>query len=137
MEAKTMISELDASEETADKLQNAVSVWSDGRLNVHSERRAGIRKTANLEARFFYGNRVYTGTVTNISDRGMFINTAILFPKDSKVEIMLCLNNKVLKVPVTVRRNVRSDYQCFGTCDNGIGVELLSIPPGYREYVGR
>ena len=55
-------------------------VWTDDDLNLHMEKRAYSRIPANLDARVLYGNLIYSGKVTDISEAGMFINTKVSFP---------------------------------------------------------
>ena len=107
------------------------NVWFNDGLTNRFERRAHERYPLKMQARFFYGNRVYGGLVTDISERGMFICTDMRFPKSYMMDIMLLINNEVLKVPVKIRRNVKPDTGA----DSGVGVELVGTPDNYLDFV--
>ncbi len=53
------------------------------------EKRAFKRKPINLYANFFYRSKSYTGTVINISKKGMGIETMKCLPLKSKFEILI------------------------------------------------
>jgi hypothetical protein len=97
-----------------------------------SEKRAFERINANIDARFFYGNMFYSGTVLNISEKGMFIHTKRRLPSESMFVIIIREDNALLKVVAKVRRF--SD----GAGDrDGMGVELLSPSVDYRRFIDR
>ena len=96
------------------------------------EKRDGERIQANLDVNYYCGNTVCRGTVTNISEKGMFINTKIEFPFDLNFELHIALDNEILKAPATVKRIVRTDNY-YG----GIGVELQDPAGNYLEFIGR
>ncbi len=93
------------------------------------EKRACKRKSASLEVNFYCGNTVCHGTVTNLSETGMFINTKIEFPFDLNFELHILLNEKILRTPAKISRIVRTD-DYYG----GIGVELLNPSQKYLEF---
>jgi Tfp pilus assembly protein PilZ len=113
----------------------SVSADSQG-LNEGADRRAFERYPANLQARLFYGNTIYSGMITNLSKSGMFVSTRVKFPVNSEFVMVVNLNNRSMKIPVKVRRSVKKDSDYYSKADNGIGVELLGIPQCYMEYVG-
>ena len=96
------------------------------------EKRDAERIQANLDVNYYCGNTVCHGTVTNISEKGMFINTKIEFPFDLNFELNIQLGTEMLKAPVTVKRIVRTDNY-YG----GIGVELSDPPRSYLEFIER
>ena len=102
----------------------------------YRERRGHDRYPANLQARLFYGNMIYSGMVTNISQSGMFVNTQIDFPVNSQFVMVVLLNERTLKVPVKVKRTAGRDDNNYSRPDSGIGIELLDIPQNYLDYVG-
>ena len=110
-------------------------VWGDGMLNIHKERRAYERVETSMEARFFCGNRYYAGKITDVSEKGMFINTDIRLPINTSFEIMMLINNQVTKVPVTVKRSIESNYRSDNLFTGGMGVELMKSPIQYQTYV--
>ncbi len=94
------------------------------------QRRAFERIPANLQTKFFSDNTICTGTVTNLSENGMFINTRMCFPFNSMFEIRIPLKEEILKVPVKISRIVKT-----GDFYDGIGVKLLNPPRNYLEFV--
>lgn len=86
--------------------------------------------TDNIETRYFCGNTMYTGTITNLSENGMFINTMICFPFESQFEVFVRSTNGMLKVPVRVNRIVKTE-----DVYNGMGVEVINPPVGYLELL--
>ena len=110
-------------------------VWSDGRLNTHPEKRAHERIPSKLQARFFMGNTVYAGTITNLSEKGMFISTDVRLPLDYRLEVLVWLKGNVLKIPATIRRSVKSDNHLLIDSGHGMGVELTSSHQEYLQYV--
>ncbi len=96
------------------------------------QRRAFERIPTNLQTTFLSDNTSYTGTVTDLSENGMFINTRVDFPFNSRLEIRIPLKEEILKVPVKVSRIKKTD-----DFYDGMGVELLNPPPNYLEFVNR
>jgi hypothetical protein len=95
------------------------------------QQRAFERVPANINIRFYTCDTAYSGTVKNISENGMFINTdKMLFPFDSAIEIIIPFEEKLLKVPVKVVRMTKSD-DVF----DGIGVTLLDNHQDYLALV--
>ncbi len=117
--------------------QNAVkkepAIWADNQFNIHPEKRACRRIPANLQARLFYGNMIYTGTVTNLSENGMFISTKVKFPVNSVFIMLMLINKHALKIPIKVRRTVSPENDYYP--DYGMGVELVNAPQNYLDYV--
>ena len=73
----------------------------------------------------------YCGTITNLSESGMFITThEMCFPFDSKFEVVIDFNGETLNVPVKVSRLTKTDSSY-----DGIAVELLSPSAGYIDLV--
>ncbi len=72
----------------------------------------------------------YYGTVTNLSEKGMFISTKVSFPLEPQLRILMPLNKKFIRLPALIRSFGRSNNRF-----NGIGVELLGPPGDYLEFV--
>lgn len=104
-------------------------------LDTQLERRASERFPDNLQARLFFGNMIYSGKVTNLSKKGMFVSTNIRFPVNTEFMMVVMLNNRTLKLPIKVRRAVKRESAYNSKTDCGIGVELLDIPQNYLDYV--
>ena len=95
------------------------------------EKRDVSRKPLFLEVHCC--NREYFGTVTNLSEKGMFIKSQkIDFPFVLQFELSITLKDKTFKVPVKVNRVTKSK----GYYD-GIGVEVLNPPKDYLDLVDR
>jgi hypothetical protein len=110
-------------------------VWGDGMFNVRTDRRSSERIPVTVPARFFCGNKVYEGKVTDISENGMFVATDMRLPKNSRIDIMILVNNKVVTIPVSVKRTVNPDIRQDMTSDSGVGVELVQVPQKYADFV--
>ena len=94
------------------------------------EKRASRRIHANLSLRYPCNNKFCYGTVTNLSENGMFIDTEMDFPVESKFDIFIHLKEDVLNVPVKISRLVKT-----GNIYNGMGVELLNLPKKYLQFL--
>lgn len=95
------------------------------------EKRSDRRVTARIDARFFYGSLFYSGTILNLSEKGMFIAARKSFPPGTIFVILFRIDGEVLKVIARVRRTAagRGD-------EEGMGLELLSPSRRYIEYTG-
>ena len=94
------------------------------------EKRTAERIAVNEEARFFQGKMFYSGTVLNLSEKGMFIKTDPCLLSKSKLIVYLLSGKDLLKVPVRVKRVSTINHHCYG-----IGVEILNSPEEYTEFV--
>lgn len=101
------------------------------------ERRSYERLTAILQARLFYGNIVYTGTVINLSENGLFISTRVSFPVNSVLIAVVLQNGHTFRLPIKIKRVARSNAQSTMREDNGIGVALLNPPADYLDFVNK
>ncbi len=95
------------------------------------EKRKYKRMPSNIRVRFSCLQTDYSGTVTNISENGMFIKAGKMsFPFDSCIEVLIHLKNQVFKVPVEVRRMSKSSDHY-----DGLGVKLISTPQEFIDLV--
>lgn len=94
------------------------------------EKRESRRIHANLALRYPCRDKFCSGTATNLSENGMFIDTEMDFPVQSKFDIFISSREDVFKVPVKISRLVRT-----GNIYNGMGVELLDLPKKYLEFL--
>jgi hypothetical protein len=94
------------------------------------EKRACERIPVNVSARFFVGNVVYTGMVTDLSEKGMCVKTQMCLPCNSKFELLIPFKEEILKVPVIVKRVVKTS-DLYDT----MGVELQNPSKKYLELV--
>ncbi len=94
------------------------------------EKRTSKRINKNVAVRFPCCESLNSGTVTNISEKGMFINTVMCFPIQSRFEISVFFKNEILKIPVKIVRLVK-----IGNIYKGMGIELLNLPKKYLEFL--
>jgi hypothetical protein len=94
------------------------------------EKRNFKRIQTKIDARFFYGNLFYSGTVLNVSENGMFINTKRFLPLDSMFVVIVRSNHNYFKVIAKVKRSQKSN-----DISNGVGVELLSPSSDYLKFI--
>ena len=105
----------------------------------NKEQRTKKRIPANIEIEYYlwkplFWKKLYSGTIKNISEKGMFIMTKTpSFPLDSLLEIYIPFKKDVLFIPAkdnTIAwRNILSDNSC-----EGIGVEISNPPWEYLEF---
>jgi hypothetical protein len=94
------------------------------------DKRTFKRIPANIKVKFFSGTTVHNGTITNLSEKGMFISTEVSFPLKPQLEVLIPLKKELLKVPVEIRS--------FGMSDDmysGIGVQLLKQSRNYLTFI--
>jgi Tfp pilus assembly protein PilZ len=94
-------------------------------------RRTTWRIPMRLDVRFNYYDKLYSGTVTNLSEAGMFISThEKCFSKHSNCEITIPLKKEKLHVSARIIRlvNTTDKYK-------GVGVKLLNPPKNYLDFV--
>ncbi len=115
--------------------KNSITIRGDGMLNVHRERRAFDRMPTEMDARFMCGNRYYAGKITDVSEKGMFINTDIRLPNNITLDIIMLIDNEIEIVPVTVKRSVEASYCSDNISSGGMGVELIKSPAKFLIYV--
>ncbi len=84
-----------------------------------------------IKVRFYCSDRLYSGIVTNISDKGMFICTdEECFPENSQFDVSIPLDKEFISVPAQINRMINISEGGYG-----IGVELMDPPVKYLEYV--
>ena len=100
-------------------------------IDTVMEKRACERIPVHVEVKFFCSSYKYTGTVKNLSEKGMFITTkTIYFPFDPQFELHIPWKEDNIHVPVDLSRMISSPDS-----SDGIGVVLKDPPPEYLEFV--
>ena len=98
------------------------------------EKRVFDRISAKIDVKFLFGDQVYAGTVSNLSENGLLIlvqfNSPVHLRED--FEILLILSKKRIMIPVKIKRLADQYSDC---CP--IAVEVLNPPREYVEFVGR
>ncbi|MEW6602974.1 MAG: PilZ domain-containing protein [Nitrospirota bacterium] len=88
------------------------------------EKRIFIRINSDTPVSFVYDNTIYTGTVKNISQHGMFIETEISLtcsPDFKITEVRFPCGDSLLEVPVRIVRTTN-----MNGCLTGMGVEIIT-----------
>lgn len=95
------------------------------------EKRAFGRIPGNIKVRYHLNHTDYSGTITNLSEKGMFIRShKISYPLEQEFEITFSIKEEILCVPVNLVRIIMSlDFH------NGMGVELIDPPKKYLEFL--
>lgn len=90
-----------------------------------------LRILIRINVKFYCCEKVYSGTVTNISGKGMFIRTnEMCFPDNREFDLTIPLEDEFAVIPVKINRIVNLEGGQYG-----LGVELLNPPLKYTEYV--
>jgi hypothetical protein len=96
------------------------------------EQRRSKRISQNLNAALPCCNKLYAGTVSNLSENGMLIDSDISIPINSRFEIIIQIGKEILKIHAIHIRLVKNGKNC-----NGMGVELLYPPQKYLDFVSK
>lgn len=94
------------------------------------EKRSFERIDADVDVRFSYGYIFYTGSITNLSEKGLFIRTKNCLPTNSLILIMFREDDELLKILARVKRSTKSNRY-----DDGMGIEVLNPQRKYIDYV--
>ena len=95
-------------------------------------KRAHERINTIVAARFFCDNLYYSfcyGTIKNISENGMRIETSKCLPFGAKTELLIYDKAEVLHVHVRVRRIIKESIY------DAMGIEILNPSQDYLEFV--
>ena len=102
------------------------------------KKRAAERISANVQASFFCDDKEYTGTIKNLSNTGIYMETEICPTLksilrtfiSSKLIIVIPSKTGDLEVPVKFRR-----LEKITGYDMGIGIELSNPQENYLAFV--
>jgi desulfoferrodoxin-like iron-binding protein len=94
------------------------------------KKRSVERIPANLQAEFFWSDKIISGHIVDLSENGFLIKTNSCPAIKAKFDLNITLQSNVLQVPVKVRRILKTDNSY-----DSIGVEILNPPKEYLEYV--
>ena len=95
------------------------------------QRRAHDRIPSSLSVRCCCETSEFSGTVTDLSEKGMYICIDDLcFPFDSVFSITFAAHEEVLTLPVSIRRIEKS-----GDRYDGVGVEIHDAPREYTDFI--
>ena len=105
--------------------QTALLKYAEELLTI--ERRAFIRKSCSLPVTFATYDRVYTNTIKNISQKGVFIETQR--PLFVAEELMLTFSIAGFEKPLKIKGEIVQVNR------NGIGVEFKDMSPYVEEML--
>ena len=94
------------------------------------EKRAFERVPEKVRVDFYYDNKMYEGTMTNLSRNGLHIDAEMCPPFESNLEVVLILGDEVFKLPGKVKRLVNTNE-----LSSSMGVELSVPSQSYCEFV--
>ncbi len=94
------------------------------------EKRSFERIDADLDVRFSYGYIFYTGKISNLSEKGLFIRTRNCLPDNSIVLVMFQVEDELVKLLARVKRSAKS-----GNNHDGMGIEILNPQKKYLNYI--
>ncbi len=94
------------------------------------QRRALERINTNLNSRLFYGHTFYSGTVLNLSEKGIFIWSKKRILVDTLFVVLVCIENEPILVLPRVRWAIKTEGYF-----NGIGAEILDPKKNYLRFV--
>lgn len=88
------------------------------------------RIPSSFVVKFIDEGVVCYGIATNVSEKGMCIQSGICMPCDSKFNVMIPLKDEHLEVPVEVRW-IKKTYDFYDV----MGVELMQPPEKFLKLV--
>ena len=95
--------------------------------------RSSWRVPIRLSVTFQSGGGTFAGTITNLSEDGLFISTKSLnIPPAPEFSISVPIEKQIVNIPATLVRTVKSNGHY-----SGFGVELISPPQQYLDYVDK
>jgi hypothetical protein len=94
------------------------------------QKRAIKRRSISMVAKFFCKDSFHYGLVTNISKKGMCINTGTSLPCGTRLKLLLPFKDKDLEIQAEVSKAVETD----GFYDI-LEVELLKTPQKYLKFL--
>lgn len=95
------------------------------------DRRAFERIHTSIPVRYTFDERLYSGTIQNLSENGMFIKTGNFLPCVNRLEVMVPLDEEISKFNACIRRIEKVDNANYS-----MGIELLDPPESYLQFVG-
>jgi hypothetical protein len=99
-------------------------------FRINMEKRAFERVEANVAVKYYFDDRLYSGTVKNISEKGMLISTGNFLPCIDMVEILIPLEDEISNLAATIKRVEKINDSIYS-----MGIELLDPPDNYLEFV--
>lgn len=95
-----------------------------------AERRTCERISASIDVRFYFARIFHSGTVTNLSEKGIFIRTAKCLPKGSPIQLLIRKEDGILTETGRIRHLIKT-----GDVHSGAGVELVNPSHDYLSFI--
>ncbi len=83
-----------------------------------------------LKVRFFCSHSFCAGTATSLSKRNMVIETKMALPLNGQFNVIICLREKLIKVPVKLKKMIGSNNSY-----DVMAVEILEPQKDYLDFV--
>jgi hypothetical protein len=87
--------------------------------------------TVHIKARFICDESLYSGTVTDISEKSMCINTSMPTLFSPADEMLITLKEEVINIPVKIKRIIMED-----SITDKMDVEVINPSREYLDFVG-
>ena len=83
-----------------------------------------------MPVKYYCDDRLYSGTVKNISEKGMFISTGNFLPCINTLEVLIPLEEEISTFSARIRRIEKIDDASYS-----MGIELIDPPESYRKFI--
>ncbi len=97
------------------------------KMLVH--KRASERISTNIAIRFFYGNMFYSGVVTDLSAKGMYIRTMVGLALGSLFPVVIRKEGEVLIELARVKHLAKTSDD-----HDGMGVEIINPSRDFLKF---
>ena len=93
-------------------------------------KRAVERIHSDLNAEFYWSDKVHSGMIADISENGMLLNSDTCPPMRAKFDLTIPTEGESFTVPVKVRRLVKNDHVI-----DAVGLEVMHAPKRYLDFI--
>ncbi len=91
------------------------------------------RTTRRLEVKITADDMSFNAFTSNVSEKGIFVRTMRARSIGTVVDIELSLpSGKIIKLRGRVKWALKTPFQQI---KNGMGIQLIDIPPEYTEFI--
>lgn len=94
------------------------------------DRRSFDRIDMDLPVKYLCDDMLYSGTIKNLSEKGMFIKTGNFLPCVKCIEIYVPLDEEISRFFASIRRIEKIDDANFS-----MGIEIQEPPYNYLAFV--
>ncbi len=94
------------------------------------ERRAHERIDTSLPVKCIFDEILYSGTIDNLSEQGMFISTGNFLPCGDSLEVIIPLEDEISKFHANIKRIEKIDDFNYS-----MGIEIHDAPDNYKQFV--